>query len=240
LEYLSALLLGLLGSLHCAGMCGPVAVALPLNNQSWFARISGGLLYNGGRTFTYAALGTVFGLAGMGIALGGVQQWVSVVIGSFMILAVLIPRLGSSGKKISLLTDSFSGLLKKPFVMLFRVRTPGSLFMIGLLNGFLPCGLVYIALASALLMSRVYEGTLYMVSFGIGTIPMMMAISIAGNILSLKLRKKLSKVIPAFIILLGLLFILRGLNLGIPYISPKLSQQDEKTTMDCCQPKNQE
>jgi uncharacterized protein len=238
MEYLSALLLGLVGSLHCAGMCGPIAIALPLNNRSWLARISGGLLYNAGRTLTYSALGAFFGLAGMGLALGGMQQWVSIILGAVMILAMLIPRLGAAGNKIARLTDSITGLLKKPFVKLFRIRTYSSLFIIGLLNGFLPCGLVYIALAGALVMSRAYQGAFYMIFFGIGTIPMMLAISVAGNFLSHRLRKSLSKAVPLFIILLGILFILRGLNLGIPYISPKLSQDGEKTTMECCRPKN--
>lgn len=237
MEYLSAILLGLVGSLHCAGMCGPVAVALPLNNRSWFARISGGLLYNTGRTITYAALGAFFGLAGMGLAIGGMQQWVSIILGAVMILAVIIPRLGAAKSKVAGLTDSISGLLKKPFIKLFRIRTYSSLFIIGLLNGFLPCGLVYIALAGALVMSRVHQGAVYMIFFGIGTIPMMLAISVAGNILSQKLRKRLAKAIPLFIILLGILFILRGMNLGIPYISPELSQEGEKATMECCEPK---
>ncbi len=104
-------------------MCGPIAIALPLNNQSWFARISGGLLYNTGRTITYAALGAIFGLAGMGLALGGLQQWVSIILGAVMILAVLIPRLGAAGNKMTKFTDSISVLLKKPFVKLFRIRT---------------------------------------------------------------------------------------------------------------------
>lgn len=238
LEFSTALLLGLVGSLHCAGMCGPIAIALPLSNESWLARISGGLLYNAGRTITYGVLGAFFGLAGMGLALGGMQQWISIILGVVMILAVLIPRLGAAGKKIYTLTDSVTGLLKKPFIKLFKVRTYRSLFIIGLLNGFLPCGLVYIALAGALVMSQVHEGALYMVFFGIGTIPMMLAISLAGNVLSNKLRQKLSKVIPIFIVLLGILFILRGLNLGIPYISPKLSQEGKKATMECCHPKN--
>jgi hypothetical protein len=238
LEFASALMLGLVGSLHCAGMCGPIAIALPLNNQSWVSRISGGLLYNAGRTITDGVLGAFFGLAGMGLALGGLQQWVSIILGAAMILAVLIPRLGSAGKKLAGFTDSITGMMKKPFVRLFKARTFGSLFIIGLLNGFLPCGLVYIALAGALVMSRVHEGALYMVFFGIGTIPMMLAISLAGNIISQKLRNRLSKAIPLFIILLGILFILRGLNLGIPYISPKLSQEGEKATMECCDPKN--
>ena len=238
LEFSAALLLGFVGSLHCAGMCGPIAIALPLNNQSWFARISGGLLYNIGRTITYALLGAIFGLAGLGLALGGLQQWVSIILGAFMILAVIIPRLGSAGKKISGVSDALTGHLKKPFIKLFRMRTYSSLFIIGLLNGFLPCGLIYIALAGALVMSQVHEGALYMIFFGIGTIPMMLAISIAGNILSQRLRQRLRAAIPVFIILLGILFILRGLNLGIPYISPKINQQGEKATMECCHPKN--
>jgi uncharacterized protein len=238
LEFTSAILLGFVGSLHCAGMCGPIAVAIPLNNKSWFARITGGLLYNSGRIITYALLGAIFGLAGLGLSLGGLQQWVSIFLGVFMILAVIIPRIGAAGKKMARLTDQATSKLKKPFIKLFRLRNYSSLFIIGILNGFLPCGLVYIALAGALVMSHIYEGAFYMALFGIGTIPMMLAISVAGNILSQKLRQRLSKVIPLFIILLGILFILRGLNLGIPYISPKLNQQGEKATMECCKPKN--
>jgi len=218
-------------------MCGPIAIALPLNNQSWFSRISGGLLYNVGRTITYGILGAIVGLAGLGLALGGLQQWVSIILGAAMILAVLVPRLGSAEKKIASLSDQVTGHLKKPFIRLFRMRTYGSLFIIGLLNGFLPCGLVYIALAGALVMSHVYEGALYMVFFDLGTIPMLLAISVAGNVLSQRLRQKLSKIIPVVIVLLGILFILRGLNLGIPYISPKLEKHGEKATMECCHPK---
>jgi sulfite exporter TauE/SafE len=218
-------------------MCGPIAIALPLNNRSWVSRVSGGLLYNTGRTITYAVLGAIFGLAGLGLALGGFQQWVSIILGAVMILAVLVPRLGSFGKKLAGTSEKLTGHLKKPFIKLFRIRSYGSLFVIGLLNGFLPCGLVYIALAGALLMSHIHEGALYMAFFGIGTIPMMLAIAIAGNLLSLKIRQKLTGVIPLFIILLGILFILRGMNLGVPYVSPKLEKQGGKATMECCKPK---
>jgi uncharacterized protein len=237
LEFAAAFMLGLVGSLHCAGMCGPIAIALPLNNQSWFSRISGGLLYNLGRTLTYGLLGAVFGLAGMGLALGGMQQWVSIILGAFMILAVVVPRVGGAGKKLAGLADKITGVLKKPFIRLFRLKTYSSLFIIGLLNGFLPCGLVYIALAGALVMSKYYEGAIYMILFGLGTIPMMLAISIAGNVISQKLRNKLTKIIPVVIVVLGLLFILRGLNLGIPHISPKINKTADKATMECCQPK---
>lgn len=238
MDYISALVLGLVGSLHCAGMCGPIALALPLSNESWFARISGGLLYNTGRTITYALLGAIFGLAGMGIALGGLQQWASIGLGIIMVLSVIIPWLSMKGEALNKIIDRFTGLFKKPLAKMFRVRTYRSLFIIGILNGFLPCGLVYIALAGALVTGEYLEGSIYMIFFGLGTIPMMLAISLAGNFISGKLRARLSKIIPVFIILLGILFILRGLNLGIPYISPKLSQQGEKATMECCQSKN--
>lgn len=236
--YISALVLGLVGSLHCAGMCGPIALALPLNNRSWFTRIGGSLLYNLGRAVTYALMGAVLGLAGMGLTLGGMQQWVSITLGALMILAVLVPRLGVAGQQLIRFSDKVTGIVKKPLARLFKLRTYPSLFTIGLLNGFLPCGLVYIALAGALVMSRVVESSLYMIFFGLGTLPMLVAISVAGNLISVRIRNRLTKLIPFIIILLGTLFILRGLNLGIPYVSPKLGQSHGKAVMECCQPKN--
>lgn len=234
MEYLSALVVGLVGSLHCAGMCGPIAIAIPLNNHSWWARLSGAFLYNAGRTVTYALLGAIFGLAGLGLALGGLQQWVSIALGMIMILSVLVPRVGALGKSLTRISDRVTSRFKTLFGKYFRIRTYSSLFILGILNGFLPCGLVYIALAGALVMSHVMEGALYMVFFGLGTIPMMMALSLAGNVLSGTLRTRLNRVLPYFIILLGIIFILRGMNLGIPYLSPKLNKTATEATMECC------
>jgi sulfite exporter TauE/SafE len=219
-------------------MCGPIAIALPLDNRTWYSRISGGLLYNSGRTLTYGFLGAIFGLAGMGLALGGLQQWVSIAVGIIMVLSVLIPGMAAIKPGLNKLIDPLTSGLKKAFGKFLTRKNYSSLFTLGILNGFLPCGLVYIALAGALVTSNLYEGTIYMLLFGLGTIPMMLAISLAGSLISLKLRTRLSRVIPYFIVLLGILFILRGLNLGIPYISPKLTHQNDKTTMECCKPKN--
>jgi uncharacterized protein len=237
MEYISALIVGLVGSLHCAGMCGPIAIAIPLNNRSWFSRISGSLVYNTGRTLTYAILGAIFGLAGFGLALGGLQQWVSIMLGAIMILGVIVPRIGSFGKSVTRISGVLSGSIKKLFGKYFKIRTYPSLFFLGILNGFLPCGLVYIALAGALVMNQVIDGAIYMIFFGIGTLPMMAAIAVAGNLVSFKFRTKLSKALPYFIVLLGLIFILRGMNLGIPYLSPKIHSTEAKTTMECCKPK---
>jgi len=237
MEYLSALLVGLVGSLHCAGMCGPIAIAIPLNNENWFTRIFGTLLYNLGRTLTYAILGAIFGLAGMGLALAGFQQWVSILVGALMILGVLLPRIGKLGKSVTRLSDRISGKLVKTFSKYLKVRSYPSLMVLGFLNGLLPCGLVYIALAGALVMNNLAEGALYMVFFGLGTLPMMMGLSLAGNLISGKFRARLTRIIPYFIIILGLVFILRGMNLGIPYLSPKIHATETETTMECCKPK---
>ena len=118
-----------------------------------------------------------------------------------------------------------------------------------MLNGLLPCGLVYMAIAGAIGTGGIVEGSLYMFLFGLGTIPMLLAISLAGNILSLTVRNNINKLIPVLVVIVGLLFILRGLSLGIPYLSPpkqKIEQKFEKSletetaelnnesTGDCC------
>jgi len=232
--YLSALTIGLLGSFHCIGMCGPIAIALPLKNENWFTRIFGGLLYNTGRTITYALLGAIFGLAGMGFRLGGLQQWVSIIMGILMILSVLFPVLFKKSTAITQFTNKITGKLISRFRKMFSIRTYYSLFIIGILNGFLPCGLVYIAIAGALAVGEVYESAVYMVFFGFGTIPIMLLLSLLGNIVSQRFRTIIRKILPIFVIIIGILFILRGMNLGIKYISPKMSKE-EPTKVECCQ-----
>lgn len=232
MELISALILGLLGSAHCAGMCGPIALALPLVNQSWWTRITSGLTYNTGRVLTYALLGFLFGLLGKGIYLGGLQQWASIGIGVIMILSVIFPFIF---RKINLESSTYKmiSLTKSLFGRLFAKRSYYSLFVIGLLNGILPCGLVYIALAGAIVSGEARDGLLYMTVFGVGTIPSMLAISVLGNVISVRFRNKIRRIIPFFIILIGILFILRGMNLGIKYISPKIDKR-EPTKMECC------
>lgn len=215
-----AITLGLVGSFHCVGMCGPIAIALPLGRKSWLSRITGGVLYNIGRTITYTLMGAVFGLIGQGLALGGFQRWVSIIMGAIMVLSVLFPALYKNRFDYEKGIFSYVGKLKLRLGHLFRKSSFSSLFIIGLLNGLLPCGLVYMAIAGAIATSHVYEGMLFMFIFGVGTIPMLLAISLIGNMATGKIRHKITKVIPVVVVIIGLLFILRGLNLGIPYVSP--------------------
>jgi sulfite exporter TauE/SafE len=215
---ISALTLGFLGSFHCAGMCGPIALALPLKNNNWLSRVLSTLFYNSGRTITYALLGLLFGLIGKGFQMAGFQQVVSVATGVVMILTVLFPlifRNRFKAKSFSIISKIQSSLSKK-----FAISSYLSLFSIGLLNGLLPCGLVYTAVALAITSNDSITGMLAMVAFGLATSPMLIAISIIGNSLGIAIRRVFTKVIPYIVILIGLLFILRGLNLGIKYISP--------------------
>jgi len=230
---MEALILGLMGSFHCVGMCGPIAIALPLNNSTWLTRISGSLMYNSGRTLTYAFMGVIFGLIGMGLKMSGLQQWVSILMGIIMILSVLVPALFEKSRFYENTVNRFTQFLKGHFHRLFMIRSYASLFLLGILNGFLPCGLVYIAIAGALATADTVRGTLFMVLFGLGTIPMLFVLNIAGNILSTRFRAAVRKIIPVFIVIIGILFILRGMNLGIKYISPQDSKLQPKTERMC-------
>ncbi|BAX79610.1 sulfite exporter TauE/SafE family protein [Labilibaculum antarcticum] len=240
--YLSALILGLMGSFHCVGMCGPIALAIPLKTTSWLARISGGVIYNIGRALTYAFMGAIFGLLGRGLVMSGFQQWVSVIMGAIMILSVITPSIYKNRFNAEKGLFSFVGKVKLSLGKLFTQRSYGSLFLIGLLNGLLPCGLVYVAIAAAIATGSAAGGGLFMFIFGLGTLPMMLAISLIGNLITLELRKKITRLIPYAIVFIGVLFVLRGLSLGIPFLSPPekamtvpTEQVDvTKPKPDCC------
>lgn len=224
----SALVLGLMGSFHCAGMCGPIAIALPLHGNTIPQKIYGGLLYNIGRTLTYGVMGALFGLLGQGVEMIGFQQKISVIMGALMIISVLFPSIFKNQYKLDKSWFKFVGKLKTTIGSMFSIRSFSSLFLIGLLNGLLPCGLVYMAIAGAIGTGEVVLGSLYMIAFGLGTIPMLLSISLAGNILSATVRTKINKLIPVLVVIVGIFFILRGLSLGIPFLSPPKEKIEKK------------
>lgn len=219
MEIFAALMMGLAGSFHCIGMCGPIAVALPLGQSKWPLKALGALSYNLGRTVTYGLFGVVFGFVGEGLNLAGLQRWVSIVMGSIMILSVVFPSMANAlntGNGIF----SFMNKVKMGLQNLFKHGNRRSLFFIGLLNGLLPCGLVYMAIAGAIATASLSGSIMFMVLFGLGTIPMLFFVSMAGSLAGGKFRTFFNKAIPYIVVLVGLLFILRGLELGIKYISP--------------------
>jgi uncharacterized protein len=234
IEFLtSAIILGLVTGFHCIGMCGPIALALPLKKESKFSKISSALLYNIGRSVTYTFMGLIFGFFGQSFAMAGFQKWVSLIMGVLMILYVVFPAIFKNRFDIDKYAFKYVGKLRFRLGKLFGKRSYSSLFFIGLLNGLLPCGPVYAALAGAIATGSAISGSLFMFIFGIGTIPVMLSISLLGSKISLRSKKKFSKLIPITILLIGFLFVMRGLGLGIPFLSPpdKMLKPHKKNMM---------
>ncbi|MEO9570827.1 MAG: sulfite exporter TauE/SafE family protein [Polaribacter sp.] len=217
--FLSAIIFGLLGSFHCVGMCGPIAFMLPIDRQNTTKGFFQILSYHLGRLFTYSLIGLLFGLLGKGFYFFGFQQQLSIIVGITMIMVILFPKFFSKinfSKNISKLIYKVKNALGKEL----KKKRNDTFFTIGFLNGFLPCGLVYMAIFGALATTNAFSGSFYMFLFGLGTIPLMTAVVFLGNFTKGTFRKRIQKIIPIVVIIIGFLFILRGLGLGIPYISP--------------------
>ena len=233
-EILAAFIVGLVGSLHCIGMCGPIAIALPVPDSNNLSFFTGRILYNLGRVVTYAFLGAVLGLVGSKIALTGAQQIVSIALGVIIIIAVLLPQKYKNYFVQLPLIQKLAHPLKANIGVLFSKGTFSAMFLIGILNGFLPCGLVYVALAGAIASGDAISGAAVMILFGLGTVPAMFAATVMGKFINIGIRTKIRKAVPVLAIILGVIFILRGMNLGIPMLSPKVSAQTEVSSeMDC-------
>lgn len=217
----AAMAMGMLGSFHCVGMCGPLALSLPLSSNSLWAKFSGAFLYNSGRIVTYAAFGVVFGLIGNSVAMFGYQQWLSVIMGIAIIVFVVLPKTAGSFKNNNRVLAFFEKL-RAGLGKLFFKKGYSSLFAIGLLNGLLPCGLVYMAAAGAVATGDIKDSVLFMVFFGLGTLPVMWSIAFFGNYVGVSVRQKIRKAYPYMMTVMACLLILRGLGLGIPYVSPKV------------------
>ncbi|MBS1513352.1 MAG: sulfite exporter TauE/SafE family protein [Bacteroidetes bacterium] len=227
----AAFTMGMLGSFHCVGMCGPLALSLPLSNNSYWAKFSGAFLYNAGRAVTYAVFGLVFGLIGQSAAFFGYQQWLSVILGALIILFILLPKRFTAFRGTNAITRFFESL-RSALGKLFVKKNYASLFLIGLMNGLLPCGLVYMAVAGAVATGAVSNAVLFMVFFGLGTLPVMWSIAFWGNFVSNGIRQKIRRAYPYMMMLMACLLILRGMGLGIPYVSPKMGM-DKKEAMHC-------
>lgn len=233
----SALVLGLLGSLHCLGMCGPIAFMLPLERGNGIKRSLQLSLYHLGRLIAYGTIGLAFGLLGRGVSLFGFQQKLSMGIGILMIVLVLLPGRFLAGPRLFAPIHRLLGKLRALLGDTLKKRTPDAFLTIGLLNGLLPCGMVYMALLGALAMAGPIQGAGYMLLFGLGTVPMMSLVAISKGMIKAPWTVKIKKMIPIFVVLIGILFILRGMGLGIPYVSPKAVQPHTVgSNMECHNP----
>jgi sulfite exporter TauE/SafE len=216
----TAFVFGLISSLHCIAMCGPIAMMLPVDRDNPTKKVIQICTYHLGRLTAYASIGLVFGLLGKGFFMAGLQQKLSVFIGIAMIFVTLIPEQFFAKYNFSKPVFKIISKVKTALGSQFKNKTYQSIFTIGVLNGFLPCGMVYVALFGAIAMQSAGFGVLYMVLFGLGTVPMMSAVVFLNSFLTLSTRNKIQKMIPYVAVFIGVLFILRGLGLGIPYVSP--------------------
>ncbi|MCA6422399.1 MAG: sulfite exporter TauE/SafE family protein [Flavobacterium sp.] len=229
----TALIFGLISSLHCIGMCGPIAMMLPVDRNNPTKKAIQILLYHTGRLTSYALLGMLFGLLGRGLYVAGIQQQISIIMGVLMIVLALVPEKVFARYNFSRPIYNFISKVKTSLGSQFKRKSPDALFTIGVLNGLLPCGLVYAALFGAITMQSVTFSISYMLLYGLGTIPLMSAVVYVSNFLSLAFRNKLQKMVPLVTVIIGLLFVLRGMGLDIAYISPSNINLFVRSTANC-------
>jgi sulfite exporter TauE/SafE len=222
-----------MGSLHCVGMCGPIAFMLPVDRTNNYKKFGQIFIYHFGRLMAYGLIGLIFGLLGKGLSIFGIQQKLSIGIGIIMIVIVLIPYKTFNKYNLSKPIYKIISKVKNQLGKELKKKSPDTFLTIGFLNGFLPCGLVYMALFGSIAMGDALQGSLYMMLFGLGTLPLMTAAIYFSNLLKGGIRQKVQKAIPVFVVIIGALFILRGLGLGIPYVSPAPVTQLVSSAIEC-------
>lgn len=226
---ITALVLGLTSNFHCIGMCGPIALAIPLDRTSVLTKIWGVLQYNTGRVLAYSILGFIIGSIGITISTIGFLQVISIVSGVLMIIYAWNKQL-SLLFKLPNFGGGFQRIINQAFGKTIKRKTVLQLSLLGFLNGLLPCGMVYLALVNALLLGSPEGGALGMIVFGIGTLPAMMIVGFAANSISGNLRRQFTKAVPYLLTIVGVLIVLRGMNLNIPMISPKIELKNQEIT----------
>jgi sulfite exporter TauE/SafE len=213
-----AFLMGFLGSVHCAVMCGPIVLGLPLNRKSSWQNVLQVSSYQLGRISTYTLLGLLVGLVGNTFSVFAKQETLSLIIGIVLILFTLAQLSGRYVSSFQKLQNKMVLPISKLMGMIFKLPFWG--FFAGMLNGLIPCGMVYLALATALNSGTSQSGASFMLLFGLGTTPLMLFISIGGVYLKKYFKFNSQKLIPWFALFIGALFILRSANLDIPFLSP--------------------
>lgn len=244
----AAFVMGLVGSLHCLGMCGPIALALPLNRRSNWTMGEGVISYSLGRIVTYVSLGAILALGGEGLALFVQSQYVSLILGGVLMFGFIIYYMMPSFF-MKMPSNVALNFIKEKLRKLFTKSGVKNLFTVGLLNGLLPCGLLYIALAGSLATGSLLNGMVFMAMFGLGTVPALSAVAFAPKWAGRKLNLNFNKIAPIAAFTLAILLMVRGLGLGIPYVSPKINKEQlmkekgiesskPEKHIDCCSSKH--
>ncbi len=231
-------ILGFAGSLHCIGMCGPIVLALPWQSKSGLKVLLKRILYFLSKSTSYLFLGIITGLIGDTFRFFGAQQSLSIMSGTVMLILGLVSLFRFTLTQRITFFDKFFIKLRSLFSSFLQTERISSFLVVGFLNGLLPCGFVYIGLGTALSGNSVIESGLFMFLFGLGTIPALLVVALLPSVLKSRWKIPTAKLAPILSIVFALMLILRGLNLGIPFVSPKMHTTQPAHTpnpqIDCC------
>jgi uncharacterized protein len=228
----TALLTGFVGSLHCVGMCGPIALALPMGGKTQGQRFLSRILYSLGRITTYSFIGLMMGFVGNKLFFSGLQQEISVTIGISLLLILTLSHKTLILKPLRLFNEEIKSL----FSYVLKQKSLASMFVLGLINGLLPCGFLYLATTGSVITGSPFGGMVYMALFGLGTAPAMFAVGVLAKFMNLRLRRVFTQITPIYTIILAIFLIIRGLNIGIPYVSPHFSTPNQNKSIPICHP----
>jgi uncharacterized protein len=228
-----AILMGLAGSLHCVGMCGPIMLFLPFHHFTGLRKAAAIALYHFARISVYAMMALVI-YSFRSVFNPVVQQYISIVLGSLFLFAGVISFLPFT-KKLQVKLPWTKFVTKQLGEFMGNPGLP-SIFISGMLNGLLPCGLVYMMLSATLALHTATHAVLFAYIFGVGTVPALVSIILFRSRINVGKIEFVKKYTPVVVFLFGIIFLLRGLNLDIPYLSPKV-QVINGEVRSCCHKK---
>lgn len=215
LPYL-ALSMGLISSFHCVGMCGPIALALPVHRGTRTQQVAGVIAYNAGRALTYALFGMVIGTLGASMAWLGVLRYASMGVGVAMLAYVLWPAWLEDRLRMPAFWQQMVGRLRQKMGFYLKRHDLPAMVLLGMLNGAIPCGMVYMALLSSVATGSVWGGGGFMMLFGLGTMPAMLALGIARQQLTPAVRMRIRKLTPVLLAVAGIWLLARGVMTNLP------------------------
>jgi sulfite exporter TauE/SafE len=220
--WFAALVLGFAGSLHCLGMCSPLAMAVTNLRKPFFVNR---LVYNGGRILCYALLGALVGTFGWLLSFSGIQNLLTIFLGCVLVVVGLtgfghfhIPALSKVIQWVTL-------VIKSTFSRFLQRKTVFSIASLGMLNGLLPCGLTYLALTYCLSLDRAWDGFLFMLLFGVGTLPIMLGFTSLLPSLMKRFNFSFRHATTVTLIVVGLLLITRTIFVHNGHPNAQLSDE---------------
>jgi len=223
--YTTAFLLGFMGSIHCVGMCSPLALAVSRINPKF---LFGRYIYNFGRIITYCCFGAIVAFSGSFLGLPKFQNTVTFIFGIGLILAGIFGILSPKIPFLSSMMNVLTARLKQIFGQFLKAKNPLSMVLLGAVNGMLPCGLTYMAVSYCFILPDSLSGVFYMASFGIGTLPAMIGVTtVLNHVINLK-KWNLNKLITSGIIILGCSLVARAL-----FIHFNLPGHSHQNIIDC-------